>query len=97
MRGECNNIHKSELAELNNEMLTNYGTPWIPPTTIWRRLADSIDFVVNYVHWVLYKLNDVQLAASVQMSNELLRVVRWAKHQDWHISLPLMSRSFICQ
>jgi hypothetical protein len=32
---------------------------------------------------ISHKLNDVKLAARVQMSNELLTIIRLAEHQGW--------------
>jgi hypothetical protein len=36
-------------------------------TTIWRRPALSLDFVVKHLHWVPHNLIDAQLAARVQL------------------------------
>jgi hypothetical protein len=47
----------------------------IPLTTFYRRLANSMRFVVKHLRLVLHKLNEAQLAAKVQMSNELLGIL----------------------
>jgi hypothetical protein len=55
----------------------------ILPTTVWRWLTNSIGSVVKHLRSVSHKLNDAQLAARVQMSNELSRILRSPEHQNW--------------
>jgi hypothetical protein len=66
----------------------------IPPTTVYRRLTNSMRFIVKYLRWVPHKLNEAQLATRVQMSNEMLRIVHSAQHQGWEFLLTLDESCF---
>jgi hypothetical protein len=59
----------------------------ILPSMVDQRLTNSMSFIVNHLRWILHKLNEAQSAARVQMSNELLRIVRSVQHQDWQFFL----------
>jgi hypothetical protein len=53
----------------------------IPPTPVYRWLTNSMRFIVKHLRWVPHKLNEAQLAARIQISNELLGIVRSAQYQ----------------
>jgi DNA-binding MurR/RpiR family transcriptional regulator len=46
----------------------------IPRTTVWRRLTESLGFVVKHLHWVPHSLTSAQRQDRIDRSKELLRL-----------------------
>jgi hypothetical protein len=42
-----------------------------------------MDLILRHFRWVRHKLNDAQLAARVQVLNELLKMINSPELQDW--------------
>jgi hypothetical protein len=55
--------------------------------TIHWRLTNSISFVVKHLRWIPRRLNEAQLAARVQISSELLRIIRSVEYYGWQYLL----------
>jgi hypothetical protein len=51
-------------------------------TTVWRRLKQSLGFVVKHLHWVPSNLTDAQKQIRIDGSRELLKLLESAQAND---------------
>jgi histone-lysine N-methyltransferase SETMAR len=56
----------------------------IPPTTVYRRLTQSLGFTARHLRWVPHALSQLQKAQRVELSRELLRTLRIQHDRAWH-------------
>jgi hypothetical protein len=57
----------------------------IPSITVWRRLDESLGFVIKHLHWVPHRLTEAQRQIRIDRSIELLRLLESAQANDWQI------------
>jgi hypothetical protein len=56
----------------------------LPSTTVYRRLTQSLGFVVRHIRWVSHALSDAQRGERVNLSRRLLRKLEVQRDQAWH-------------
>jgi hypothetical protein len=56
----------------------------LPSTTVYRRLTQSLGFVVHHLRWVLHALSDAQKGERVNLSRQLLRMLEVQRDRAWH-------------
>jgi hypothetical protein len=56
-------------------------------TTVYRRLIESLGFVVRHLRWVPHALSDAQKGKRVNLSRRLLRMLEVQCNQAWHYIL----------
>jgi hypothetical protein len=60
------------------------GLTHLPSTTIYRRLTQSLGFVVCRLRWVPHALSDAQKYERVNLSWRLLRMLEIQRDRSWH-------------
>jgi hypothetical protein len=55
----------------------------LPPTTVYRRLRDTLGFTVRHLRWVPHILSDQQKQRRVECSRELLTLLESQQRRDW--------------
>jgi hypothetical protein len=61
----------------------------IPRTTVWRRLKESLGFVVKHLHCVPHYPTDAQRQNRIDRSKELLRLLEFTQANDWESLMTL--------
>jgi hypothetical protein len=56
----------------------------IPPTTVYRRLTNSLEFTARYLRWVPHARSHAQKTPRVELSRQLLRTLRIQCDRAWH-------------
>jgi hypothetical protein len=56
----------------------------LPPTTVYRRLTQSLDSKARHHRWVLHGLSGAQSADRVSLSQRLLETLEVHRHRAWH-------------
>jgi hypothetical protein len=56
---------------------------FIPMSTVRYHLVNSLGYRIRNIEWVSHSLSSSQKQARVEMSQDLLQVLRLAKHHDW--------------
>jgi hypothetical protein len=56
----------------------------LPSTIVYRRLTQSLGFVVHHLRWVTHALLDAQNGERVNLSRQLLRMLEVQRDRAWH-------------
>jgi hypothetical protein len=70
---------------------------FIPMSMIRYHLVNSLGYRIRNIPWVLHSVSLSQEQARVEMSQDLLQVLRLAKHHAWKYIVTLNETSFIFQ
>jgi hypothetical protein len=57
---------------------------YLPLTTVYRRLTQSLGFVARHLRWVPHTLSDAQKGERVNLSRRLLRMLEVQRDRAWH-------------
>jgi hypothetical protein len=57
---------------------------YLPSTTLYRRLTQSLGFVARHFRWVPPDLSDMQKGERVNLSRRLLRILEVQRDRAWH-------------
>jgi hypothetical protein len=57
---------------------------YLPSTTVYRSLTQSLGFVARHLQWVPHALSDAQKGERVNLSRRLLRMLKVQRDRPWH-------------
>jgi hypothetical protein len=61
----------------------------IPMSTVQSHFVNSLGYRIRNIRWVLHSLSSNQKQARVEMNQDLLQILRRAKHHAWKYIVPL--------
>jgi hypothetical protein len=68
---------------------------YLPSTTVYRHLTQSLGFVVRHLRWLPHALSDAQKGERVNLFRGLLRMLEVQRGREWH-DIATLDESWFC-